>query len=212
MFEFEGSPLPVRSGLAESFRGVWRRLAAPGTWWTGAERVALAAVARAAYQDESPLDDSVLATPAREAAAVLGKTPAAISEDQIASWEAQGLEANNYVELIAVVAMATAIDTFHRGMELELEPLPMPQPGEPSRNVPPTPATKTKAWVPMVGPPTIPSSLSAVPAEMTALEVLHGQMYLTYEEMGNPAIQKGLSRAQMELVAGRTSASNECFF
>jgi alkylhydroperoxidase family enzyme len=212
MFEFEGSPIPVRADLAQSFRGVWQRLAAPGTWWTGAERVALANVARAAYQEETPLDDSVLPVPARDAAAVLAKTPAAISEEQIASWEAHGLDAHHYVELVAVVAMATAIDTFHRGMDLDLEPLPLAQPGAPSRALPATPATKTKAWVPMVGPPTIPSSLSAVPAEMTALEALHGPMYLSYVEMGNPAIQKGLSRAQMELVAGRTSAINECFF
>lgn len=212
MFEFTEAPLPIRTDLAESFRNVWQRLAAPGTWWTGAERVALADVARAAYEGTSAAAASVLPEPAGAAAALLGKTPAAVTEEQIASWEAQGMDANHYVELIAVVAMVTAVDTFHRGMELDLEPLPSPQPGAPSRLLSQTPAIRTKAWVPMVGPPTIPTSLSAVPAELEALEALHGPMYLSYEEMGNPAIQKGLSRAQMELVAGRTSAVNECFF
>jgi alkylhydroperoxidase family enzyme len=154
----------------------------------------------------------LLGPPAREAAALLGKEPAAVTENLIAAWETQGLDANRYVELIAVVAQVTTVDTFHRALSLALEPLPAPQPGEPSRETPRTLARKTRAWVPMVGPPTIPTSLSAVPAEMAALEALHGPAYLKYEEMGDPAIQKGLSRAQMELVAARTSAINECFF
>ena len=108
--------------------------------------------------------------------------------------------------------MVTAVDTFHRALGLDLEPLPTPRSGKPSRALPDIPARKTKAWVPMVGPPSIPGSLSAVPDEMAALESLHGPMYLTYEEMDDPAIQKGLSRWQTELVASRTSAINECFF
>ena len=47
---------------------------------------------------------------------------------------------------------------------------------------------------------------------MKSLEALHGPAYLTFQEMGDPAIQKGLSRAQIELVASRTSSINECFF
>ncbi|MDX2344781.1 MAG: hypothetical protein QNL12_14135 [Acidimicrobiia bacterium] len=211
MFDFTNSTIPIREDLAVAFRGAWHRLAAPGTWWTGSERVALAGVARNAYADHTSTD-SALPAAAQHAAATLGKAPAAVTEDSIVSWEAQGLDTNRYVELVAVVAMTTAIDTFHRGLELKLEPLPTPQPGSPSRTVPELRATKTKAWVPMVGPPTIPTSLSAVPAEMEALETLHGPMYLSYQEMSDPAIQRGLSRAQMELVAGRTSAINECFF
>ena len=58
----------------------------------------------------------------------------------------------------------------------------------------------------------IPISLSAVPAEMAALEALHGPAYLAYDEMQDPAHTRGLTRAQMELVAARTSAINECFY
>ncbi|MCP4304236.1 MAG: hypothetical protein GY788_05000 [bacterium] len=212
MSDFTEAPLPVRNDLQGSFRHLWHRLAAPGTWWTGIERTAIAHVARAAYEATSPVAISSIPEPASVAAALLGKTPAAVTEELIDAWEQQGLDANHYVELVAIVAMVTAVDTFYRAMGLDLEPLPSPLPGEPSRTVPHPPAIKTKAWVPMVGPPTIPSSLSAVPAELEALESLHGPMYLSYEEMGDPAIQKGLSRAQMELVAGRTSAFNECFF
>lgn len=212
MFEFTNSPIPIRTDLTDAFRHVWNRLGAPGTWWTGEQRVALAAVARAAYVDRPTPDDASLTEPARSAAELLAKEPAAVTEGMILEWESRGLDSNHYIELIAVVSQVTTVDTFHRAMGLDLEPLPTPHPGEPSRALPDSPARKTKAWVPMVGPPTIPASLSAVPAEMAALEALSGPAYLSYQEMSDPAIRKALSRAQMELVAGRTSAINECFY
>lgn len=212
MFDFGESPLSVRNDLVVAFRAVWDRLANAGTWWTGAERVAIAAAGRAAYQHQPITEESPLVRPALDAAELLGRQPAAVTEELIDAWAAAGLDTNRYVELIGVVAQVTMVDTFHRAMGLELEPLPEPVPGAPSREMPVDPARKTRAWVPMVGPPTIPTSLSAVPAEMAALEALHGPAYLSYEEMGDPAIEKALSRAQMELVAGRTSAINECFF
>lgn len=212
MFDFSEAPLPVRDDLAVAFRDVWQALAEPGTWWTGAERVELALVARNAYENR-PLPEGLrLAAAAIAAAALLGKEPAAVTEELIIEWETAGLDANRYVELVAVVSRVTAVDTFHRALSLAREALPPPQPGTPSRSLPEVAANKTKAWVPMVGPPSIPVSLSAVPAEMAALETLHGSMYLRYEEMGNPAIEKGLHRSQMELVAGMTSAINECFY
>lgn len=212
MFDFASSPLPVDDDRAEAFRHVWRRLAEPGTWWTGAERVSIASVARAAYESGESTEESGLPPAATEAAALLSHEPSAVTRERISDWESRGLGANHYVELIGIVGQVTAVDTFHRALELELEALPEAHAGEPSHELPKTPATVTKAWVPMVGPPTIPTSLSAVPAEMAALEALHGPMYLTYEEMGDPAVARGLTRAQMELVASRTSAINECFF
>jgi hypothetical protein len=143
---------------------------------------------------------------------LLSHEPAAVTEARISDWGSRGLSATRYVELVAIVSQLTAVDTFHRALGLDLAPLPVPQPGRPSRELPQPAATLTKSWVPMVGPPSIPTSLSAVPAEMAALEALHGPMYLSYEEMGDPAIARGLTRAQMELVASRTSAINECFF
>ena len=64
----------------------------------------------------------------------------------------------------------------------------------------------------MVGGASITQALSLVPAENAELERLHGPLYLTFDEMSDPAIHKGLSRPQMELVAARTSAHNECFY
>ena len=47
-FEFDNSPYPVRDDMVASFRYFWDRLANAGTWWTGEERVAIAAEVRQA--------------------------------------------------------------------------------------------------------------------------------------------------------------------
>jgi hypothetical protein len=64
----------------------------------------------------------------------------------------------------------------------------------------------------MVGGSSIVQALSLVPAESAAQEDLHGALYLTYEAMAEPVHRSGLNRVQMELVAARTSAVNECFY
>ncbi len=211
VFDLTTVSLPVRRDLIDAFRQVWNRLAAPGTWWTGRQRVDIATVARAAYSG-GEATESQLPEPAVSAASLLSMSPSAVTREHIQRWEHEGLDSYQYVELVAIVSQLTAVDTFHRALGLELEPLPEPAAGEPSRQLPDTPATITKAWVPMVGPPTIPTALSAVPAETEALEALHGPAYLTYEEMSDPAVVRELTRAQLELVAARTSAINECFY
>ncbi len=45
-FQYEHSPHPIRPGLSESYRQYWQSLASPGTWFTGAQRVAIAAEVR----------------------------------------------------------------------------------------------------------------------------------------------------------------------
>ena len=42
------SPLPLRDDLVGAHQRAWARLGAPGEWWTGAERVAIAKETRAA--------------------------------------------------------------------------------------------------------------------------------------------------------------------
>ena len=46
MFDYSSSPYPVRGDIAAAHRAYWRTLARPGSWWTGAERVAIAAESR----------------------------------------------------------------------------------------------------------------------------------------------------------------------
>ena len=44
--EVANERLPIRENLKREMEVAWTRLASPGTWWTGAERLAIAAEAR----------------------------------------------------------------------------------------------------------------------------------------------------------------------
>ena len=46
--------MPVRADLADAHRLAWEHIAAPGTWWSGAERVELASTALLAIADPDP--------------------------------------------------------------------------------------------------------------------------------------------------------------
>ena len=48
MFDYSDLPFPVRADLAAANRRAFERIAAPGTWWSGEERVGLAAESRLA--------------------------------------------------------------------------------------------------------------------------------------------------------------------
>ena len=46
---YAAASTPVRADLVEAHQKLWQKLAEPGTWWTGAERVAIAAEVRKAW-------------------------------------------------------------------------------------------------------------------------------------------------------------------
>ena len=201
--------LAPRPGLGVSLVPIWDRLGSAGATWTGAERVAIASVARAARLGEGSTGglDPVAARAARTVAA----RPASIRRSWVDGVIAAGLDQARYVELVAVVGRVVAIDTLLEALGLDLEPLPEPLAGDPSYEID-RGVRLGRAWVPMVGGASIVQALSLVPAENAELERLHGPLYLTFEEMADPHVDKGLSRPQMELVAARTSAHNECFY
>lgn len=201
--------LDVSPGLAESLAPTWQLLGSPGATWTGAERVSMIAEARSARSGAEPTGDLDPLT--TRAVRTVASRPAEIRRGWVSDLVKDGLDHARYVELVGVVSRAVAIDTLLEALALEVEPLPEPLGGDPSDDIDGR-ARLGKAWVPMVGGASITQALSLVPAENAELERLHGRLYLTFEEMSDPAIHKGLSRPQMELVAARTSAHNECFY
>jgi hypothetical protein len=141
---------------------------------------------------------------------------------------ASGLDAPRYVELIGVVTLATGVDFFTRALGIAPFPMPEPQPGAPSRRLP-SGAKPGTAWVPMIAPedargpeadlygdapivPNIVRALSLVPAEVRALRRSADAHYLPVAQIGDPSARRALDRMQMELVAARVSALNECFY
>ncbi len=194
----------------DALRGQWRRLAEPGTWWTGPERVAIAAEARLASMGLPSARE--LPSAAIEAARTVAVNASSIRPAMIARWAAGGLDGFAYVEIVGIVSIVMALDVAGFGLGMVEEPLPVGSAGEPSR-VRPVEAEISNGWVPTVGPAWAPEALSAVAAERDAMNVIHGPLYLTIDQMGDlEIVRDGMTRPQIELVAARTSMLNDCFY
>ena len=143
---------------------------------------------------------------------------------------ADGLTDGRYVELVGTVVSVLSIDSFCRAIGAPLHPLPEPEPGPASGYRPATAAHDDGSWVPMVpfdnsGTPeadlwpanrtgNVIRALSLAPDEVRTLHDLGAAHYIDHGLVRDPAAQKGgaLSRAQIELVAGRVSMLNDCFY
>lgn len=247
MFEYSDSPDPIRPDLAEAHRRAWDHIAAPGTWLSGAERVAVSEQSRRAPQCRlcaerkaalSPFavegehdDGGAPGLPAPLVDAIHRVTTDA--QRLTRAWHdrllADGVADEAWVEALGVAVLVISIDAFHHAMGLPLPPLPQPLPGETSRKTP-RGIVLGEAWVPMVDPRrTDPETrallsmpggrsagviraLSLVPAEVRAWNELSDAQYLSRERMASMQTGRALDRSQIELVAGRVSALNECFY
>ena len=233
------SQFPVRSDLEAVHAKQLDQLADPGTWGTGAQRLAVAGEIRRVCVDagvqEKPEEpghetDVDLPRAARELIRELAVEPQAFTEESYTAARDGGLSDEEYVETVGIVARLVAMDVFARGIGVPLRPLPAPQDGAPSR-VRPAAAKKEMAWVPTV--PNLPEggeeaeqlygknyhpyifrSLSLVPDEMHRHIELENIQYLPMNSILIKDYQhhEDFSRAQTETVAGRVSAINECFY
>lgn len=202
-------PIPEVSRVVLAHQ--WEELARPGTWWTGEQRIDIASVGRAARRNLPEPDANSINHVVKEPAKLVAIDAGSITEAMVEGFVADGLSPLHYVELVGIIARTVAIDTATVGLGNGLEPYLPAEPGMPADAVVQG-AKKRSAWVPMLGAAGATSALSAVAAEDRAQEQLHGALYLSYQEMGNWSINKGLSRSQMELMAARTSLLNDCYF
>ena len=240
---FEAARVAVREDIAEAHARAWQRLASPGAWWTGAERVAIAAEVRAAgrcalcreaRQALSPFSvtgqhDSAsdLSDAAIDAVHRIVTDPSRLTKTWVEKLAAEGLDDARYVELTGVVVTVLSIDVLCLAIGAELHPLPTPLPGEPSR-VRPGSLEDAGAFVPMMstgagkrtglweGPigANVIRALSLVPDEVRQLRDIASAQYLPDTVVAQPGRAPGrsLDRAQIELLAARVSALNECFY
>ncbi|MCP4004542.1 MAG: hypothetical protein GY725_10135 [bacterium] len=142
---------------------------------------------------------------------------------------ASGVSDGHYVELLGIVVAVQSVDAFGRALGLALEPLPEATPGLPSGYRPDQLQTGD-GWVPMLrgtaagtaeadlfdgrqGPNVI-RAMSLVPDAVRLLKILSAAQYMKDFEVADPAADPGraLTRPQIELVAGRVAALNECFY
>ena len=139
-----------------------------------------------------------------------------------------GCEEGAYVGIVGVPGTGVSIDSFCRGIGVPRHELPEPLEGEPSRYRPAA-ACDDGAWVPMLPnrrargdeadlwttlrTGNVIRAMSLVPDEVRTLNLLSASHYLPMEQMTDLRKgREGITRQQIELLAGRVSALNQCFY
>lgn len=241
---YKTSTIPIRDDLVTAHQRAWRRLAQPGTWWTGSQRVAIAAETRQAVSCKLCQQRRTAVTPNAISGTHdhLGALPEPIidvihrvrmdASRLTASWYHRvvdgGLSDAEYVEIVGVVATIIAIDTFTHAMGLAMHTLPPPVGGDPTRYRP-TGAKPGIAWVPTLAPEDVTEAdralyaglsgahihraLSLVPAEVLGFFDLDAVQYLPDAALRDYGREyRAITHAQIELLAARVSALNQCFY
>jgi hypothetical protein len=239
----------MRPALKSAQTKAWRRLAEPGTWWTAGERLSIARECRAADACRfcarraaalSPLSvpgahtiaEPSLSAPAIEAIHRIRTDPGRLGETWFLQLREAGLGEDAYVELVSVVAITVAIDTFRRGAGLEPLELPKATPGIPSRRRP-SGARPGLGWVATLAPEdrsvddpdlyldhpgprrrigaNIHRALSLVPDSMIHWWDVLEELYQSGPQMRDYGVDyRAISHAQIELLAARVAALNRC--
>lgn len=218
----------VRRDLVDAHRNAMAAIGAVGTWWTSAQRLAIAAEVRRAgehthlapWDAPSSIDGLIAADHPLPAAAVdavwrLSNHPGTLTQ----AWHAEIVAAlpgpEHYVELVSIVAMLNGIDQYAKVMAIDPIPLPQPVDGTPTEERVDGAAVRAH-WVPTadIGGANVLKALSAVPADRPAFQALSDAQYVP----GGALLgdlgwgRSGLDRRQIELVAAQTSMVNECFY
>ena len=234
-FTYANTTWPVLERISVFHQRSWERLAAPGAWWNGAERVTIAAECRRASALVDGLPDPGPGPAELPEAAVfaihklIGDLPNVTREWYDETISAPGMSDAHYIELLGVVVHVWSVDEFHRALDIDLELLPDPIPGEPTR-IRPSGAKAHGSWPPTVRPEdlderdadiyqgaeyaaNVRAAMSLHPDSVRWLAELFDAHYLSWIEI--QSVQEPfrvLTRPQRELVAARVSALNECFY
>ena len=156
--------------------------------------------------------------------------PATLERTFYDAARAAGMSDAEYVETVSLVARVVNLDVFARALGLRPRPLAPPDDAEADYDAPAS-AVAEGAWVPSIPfgdaggdagralygegmQPFIYRAVSLVPAEAARVIAVGNAQYLALEHFFDfgYAMQDGMSRAQVELVAARVSAHNACFY
>jgi alkylhydroperoxidase family enzyme len=231
----------IRPDLRAVHALVLEHFSRPGCWFSGRERIAIAAESRLAA--DCPLCRARKAALSPEHAkgehATTGGLKAPLVElihrvrtdsgrlsrrffDTLIS---AGLTDAEYVEALGIVALTAGLDFLCRALGVAVFPLPAPLPGAPSRQRP-SGLVDGIAWVPLLLPegasgpdadvyggadfvPNIVRALSLVPDHVRVLRKWSDAHYVPVRDL---TARRAIDRPQIELVAARVSALNECFY
>lgn len=221
----------ARVELLNAHSQAWNWIAGPGTWLTGAERLSVSRETRQAagcslcqarmdalspFAVDGQHDHlDALSDAQVEAIHRVATDSGRLSGVWVEGLHADGLTDGAYIEMVGVVAMTKMMDAFTWAA------------GEPNGYRPPG-AKKSDAWVAVVkledvaesdGPlygataGGVHQALSLVPDSKRAFWDLGEPHYIPMSEIRNVDTKaRAISRAQIEILAGRTAALHQCVY
>lgn len=237
---YADASVPVPKAITDCHQDEIASFSAPGGWMTGEERHAIVSycrhvraaaglqVADTAEGETRPA--ALLPSGTLSLIELLATHPKDFTRKDYEAAVASGMSDEEYVELVGLVARASGIDVFARGIGASPRALLPPDAGEPDYYRPAT-AMNEGAWLPTVPStldggeealrlygknmmPFVYRALSLVPLEAARVIAMGNVQYLQLEHFFDFSYtpHPALTRAQVELVAGRVSAFNECFY
>jgi hypothetical protein len=217
---YSNTPYPVREDFAASHNRFWKRLASPGCWLTGKQRIAVAREVRQAQQCRLCVRRKNALSPYQVDGAhdvvtdlpdvmidVIHRVitdPGRLTRTWFDGIIQQGLSEEQYVEVIGTLVFVFSIDEFCRGLGIPLNELPEPVDGEPSGYLPAN-LSDQGAWVSLVpniidtGPESdlwqgrtgyVIRALSLVPDEVRTLRDLLKSHYLDTDTIWDVSSQR----------------------
>jgi hypothetical protein len=237
---YHDTELPIREELKNTHALALASFSEAGRWWSGRQRAAIVAEARDARCDAGLQDQAVpgpepfeLPDAAKRIARQVAVSTNDLGRDFFEKALDDGLSDTQYVETVGIVSRLTNLDVFARGIGVPPRKLAEPSSAEPSCTRPET-ARNEGAWTDSIpggrrgkqeaidtygsnaveGAPFIYRALSLVPEEAEGLIALGAAQYLDIGDFMdlNFSYEPNISRAQIELLAARVSAINECFY
>lgn len=208
VFDFSEGNQPVPPDLTHLFTRTFEDISMPGNGWNGAERVAVANIARAG---PVPGAADLLPNAAVGAATLITDRHATATEERVRE-TVSAIGDTRYAELVGILAATKAVDTITVLLGHDFETLPEPQSGDTIPDQANPRLKRRSAWVAMDGPSLPRHALSAAPGTQATVTRLLDRLYLSADNLGSNDSVRGLTREQMEIVILKVSHSNECFW
>ena len=230
---YQDQSLPIRESIALSHPEGISAFAKAGTWFTGAQRLAMLSEARQAHRcslcdrrkaalspysekgehdSHGDLSDNIVEVVHR-----LKTDSGRVTQSWFKSIIETGLSAEEYIEIVGLVATSIIIDGFATALGSELLQPGDSVAGEPDRTTNED-VFDGGAWVPMLnlaqemtetGLPSGPNIFRAMGLVPSAIQHFFGVMRAHYALAD---LDFAISRSQTELIAARVSSLNQCFY
>ena len=132
-FSYQQAPYQIPAAKSEAYCEAWRYIAGPGSWWTGAERLAIARAAREAANcplcleraaalspfaitgEHATADEQVLiSAEVLDAVHRICTDSARLTSRWVNDLISDTFSYGHYVEMLSVIVTVVSIDSFHQ--------------------------------------------------------------------------------------------------